>query len=385
MANIMVQTASPSKAIPRASPKDQVTPVRPLVSKAVGGKRPAKAATKVKTASSEPSVNLVGFTKEISSMLKQVSENQNKLSDRFDQMSNRVDNLYQYVPSYDTGDEDYQEVDNYECNESGSNPSADGENLDQCAEPTAKRLKLDGGLFGSLADKYKHTELLDNEVDEQLANFVNSSFRGGMTDDSYSALVKDIHRPVNCENLVKTRVNSQMWGYLKPSTQSFDSKMQHVQDSLVKATSNISKLLDKGSHGEAMDSQMLEWGTDAIGILGYAHKQINLRRKESHKCDLDRRYHHLTSASVPFTDQLYGDDVCKNVKEIQDISKISKQLSVVSRFNRGSRRPAGRGWFSGRARGRGRGQFQPGPRQQWQAPRPQNFGSKNQRAGLSRK
>ena len=52
-------------------------------------------------------------------------------------------------------------------------------------------------------------------------------------------------------------------------------------------------------------------------------------------------YHHLFSASVLFTDQLYGDNVCQKSKEIQNMNRLSRQLN-----NRG------RGGF---ARGRGRG------------------------------
>ncbi|MES9884830.1 MAG: hypothetical protein ABW185_28625 [Sedimenticola sp.] len=345
--------------------------------KAVGKKTQPKACKEV--------VNIASFTEEISSILKQMNDSQQKLSEKVDNMSGRVNSLYDYIP-YDEYYEEENTPSQFQLDETSSPVDIVSE---EQFEPPTKCAKISGettGVFSSLLGKYKQSELLDNEIDDELAEFVNKSFRGGLSEETYNNFTKEIHRPVNCTGLVKTRVNQQMWGYLKPSTQTFDARMQNVQEAIVKATSNLCKLLDKGSHCEdkGFDSQMVEWGTDAIGILGYAHKLVNLRRKECHKSDLDRKYHHLTSASVPFTDQLYGDDVCKNVKEIQDISKISRQLSVVSRYPRGGRRSTGRMWAAGRGRARGRGghygrQWQSYGRQ-WQPP-----ASKNMQAGPSRK
>jgi hypothetical protein len=61
---------------------------------------------------------------------------------------------------------------------------------------------------------------------------------------------------------------------------------------------------------------------------------------------LSPEYHHLFSAYVLFTDQLYGDNVFQKSKEIQDMNRLGRQLN-----NRG-RGAFGRGGF---ARGRGRG------------------------------
>ncbi|ESO92230.1 hypothetical protein LOTGIDRAFT_162885 [Lottia gigantea] len=44
-------------------------------------------------------------------------------------------------------------------------------------------------------------------------------------------------------------------------------------------------------------------------------KWINLCRRESHKRDIDPR---LCFSTIPFTDQLYGDNVIKDIKDIQE-------------------------------------------------------------------
>ena len=130
-----------------------------------------------------------------------------------------------------------------------------------------------------------------------------------MSEEAYSALIKDIHRPHNCTSLTKTTVNPQIWSYMKPWTQTADVKMQNIQVAVVKSAINITKMMDKT--GDTTDSQVLEWGSDALGILGHVHKLINVRRNEMHQADFDNRYKQLFLANVPFTGKLYGDDVCK--------------------------------------------------------------------------
>ena len=74
-----------------------------------------------------------------------------------------------------------------------------------------------------------------------------------------------------------------------------------------------------------MDMEM-----ESLAFMAQYNKMTNLKRKEYQKFDLSPQYHHLFSASVPFTDQLYGDNVCQKSKEIQDINRLGRQ-----RNNRG--------------------------------------------------
>ena len=71
------------------------------------------------------------------------------------------------------------------------------------------------------------------------------------------------------------------------------------------------------------------------------------------------QYHHLFSASAPFTDQLYGDNVCQKSKEIQDMNRLGRQLNNRGQgaFGRGGI-ARGRGYYRGgrgNRVGRGRG------------------------------
>ena len=101
---------------------------------------------------------------------------------------------------------------------------------------------------------------------------------------------------------MKTKVNQSIWRLLKPNTQTDDVKMQTIQNNVIKAMVNITKMLNEG--GETLGSSMIELGINALGLLGQRNKLINNKRKEFHKADLDVKYYHLTSHNFPFTDKL---------------------------------------------------------------------------------
>ena len=139
---------------------------------------------------------------------------------------------------------------------------------------------------------------------------------------------------LGCPGVIRLTV----WSALKSTTQTEDSKLRGVQNALVKATINIVKIMD--SCAGSFDAATLDLGADAIGILGQASRWLNVRRRDLHKRDMDPTLHYLCSSSVQSTDQLYGDTIVKDIKDAQEINKISRQIG----------HPRGRG-----QRGRGRG------------------------------
>ena len=287
-----------------------------------------------------------GFTAEVVNILKELHGNQNKVNERLEVLATRVDKIWDYEePVYDYG-EDYYESENSEYPD---------QVVDLDSEPPTKKQKVSpDSVFKNISEKFNPKESVDLEVNEDLASFVNSTFRDGISDDRQNDLIKDTHRPNNCDALVKTKVNQSIWRLLKPQTQTDDVKMQSIQNNIIKASINITKLLDQA--GESLGTSNVELGTNALGLLGQANKLINNKRKECHKNDLDNKYHYLTSHNFPYTDMLYGDDVNKNVREIQDMNRLSRSISRGASNYRGmaprGRRPM-RFLSRGRARGRG--------------------------------
>ena len=125
-------------------------------------------------------------------------------------------------------------------------------------------------------------------------------------------------------------------------------------------------------------NSLIDECNDAVALLGQANKQINLARKDFLRPELSREYSHLCHHSRPVTNMLFGDDVSKSAKEIEDVSKISNRM-FSNRHERGGfqgrRRPRSR-FRGGRVGPRGRDL-----RNYYQQPRDDSFGYQYLSAG----
>ena len=157
--------------------------------------------------------------------------------------------------------DDLYHSEEYDYDSENQMPETDDESI--CVTPPKRHCGENDIIYKDLYDRYQCVEKCDSEINESLANFINTSFRNGVSDDTLNDMLKDIHRPVNCEVLVKTKVNTCIWRLLNPQTQSEDVKFQAIQNILVKAASNFSKILDEESSN--IDSQSLEWGNKLYG------------------------------------------------------------------------------------------------------------------------
>jgi hypothetical protein len=194
----------------------------------------------------------------------------------------------------------------------------------------------------------KAKDTVDVKINDDIADVVNGFVREGISDEKYSEIMKSIARSEHCTSLTKTGVNQLVWDLLLPQTKSFNSVIQQHQETIIKAASNVTKLLNKLKQVDSSNEEKckqdrqacMDMGMESLALMAQYNKMTNLKRKEYQQFDLSPQYHHLCSASVPFTDQLYGDNVCQKSKEIQDMNRLGRQLN-----NRG-RDAFGRGGFA---------------------------------------
>ena len=319
------------------------------------GKRPVDVVQKASSSKTIPSGSSVQLQEkchsELMAVLTHISSTQKSQGDRLTQLESQITELKTPQENeYDYENGDFfvnEEIDEVEGAELSINPENDVNN-----NVTS--------VFKGITSKYNIIENVDHEVDNDLAVLVNSVFRDGVSDEKMKKLIKETDRPVNCEALTKTRVNALVWGLLTPYTKSVDDKLKYMQEGVIKASVIMTKLLDKSS--DRLCKEELESGADALGLLGQVNKMINIRRRTIHKTDLNKEYHHLCSPSNTFTDMLYGDDVSKDVKDIQDMNRVGTKIRVGPNYpmnpniSRGRGKPM-RGVFRGRVmkiRGRGR-------------------------------
>lgn len=206
--------------------------------------------------------------------------------------------------------------------------------------------------LSEMARKYQRIEVCSHELDEGLAESINSIFREGLSEESLQSISKDISRPGNCPALCTVRVNDLIWKIISPQAQSRDRSFQNVQTHLVKGSTLLAQMLEhiNGMNEGEDRTKLLQMGLDSLALLGHTNRQLINRRRETLRPEIQHDYGHLCSSSVPFTDKLFGDNVSQNVKDIQDIKRVER---VITRKWRGRPQP----YPSYPSRGRGQYQY----------------------------
>ena len=351
--SVAVSTASSGKKTTSASTKSPV--VKPSTSGL--SSQPSLASTSGKSTISSQKESGVSGTpplRELVDILRVLNTNVNAQSERLDKQSQRIDEIMnQWNECENDPQFDYEYEEDTESIPCQFEP--EGDSIQESQESTST-----ASIFKKLSNKFQQSEQVDVDVHPDLANLVNNSFRNGLSDDNLDEISKQILRPENCDSLVKTRVNQGIWRLLKSFTQSEDSRLTAIQGVLLKASVNLVKLVEKLG---LSNSEHVELGTTAIALLGHANKMINTKRKDLHKADLDYKYRYLASASLPYTDLLYGNDtdVNNNVREINNMNRIGRSTGrgggPMRNQGRGRR---GTGPYTSRGRGfRGRGRGAP--------------------------
>jgi hypothetical protein len=265
----------------------------------------------------------------IMSMLAQIQASQNAQQRDFQQLAERVEEMEQGGWN---ADEDY-----FGCDEPTETDSAQPQ-------------EMGPDRFGEFHKKFAKKEVTGKAVDEDLANAVNVVFQEGLTEEVWTNMSKEVHRPENCSGLTRVRTNSVIWDNLTADVQKLDSKLQKVQDSICKAGSILTYILQEADSNSELGAMLISKGMEAMGFLGHANANINFRRREVMKPQIERSFHHLCSPAMPFTDQLFGDNLTKEVRDISESNRISGKMR-----GRGRGRPMFHPYRGGRGRARGQG------------------------------
>ena len=142
------------------------------------------------------------------------------------------------------------------------------------------------------------------------------------------------NRPENCENLINTRVNPEIWSKVRSNTRSRDLKIQKLETSLLKSMIPIVKMSDKlvelksnsNSVSESDVSEFLQLSLDSLALMGHSINEVNVKRRELIKPDLNSQFKQLSGSHTPVTKLLFGDDLPKPVKEISETIKVGVKV-----------------------------------------------------------
>ncbi|XP_068717241.1 uncharacterized protein [Montipora capricornis] len=185
-------------------------------------------------------------------------------------------------------------------------------------------------VLNSLKQELKKEET-GPRVNAELANVVNAMVKEGLPEEKLQEKLNKYHRPENCESLTKVRVNQSIWDHLTPTIRSQDVRLQKLQTSIFKGMCALTTMIDKCLDNITSlpnGNDLLQLATDALALFANANSELNQQRRELIKPDLHDEYKHLCSSSLAITDQLFGDDLLKQVKELTEVNRVGKKLST---------------------------------------------------------
>ncbi|XP_038067019.1 uncharacterized protein LOC119737026 [Patiria miniata] len=209
-------------------------------------------------------------------------------------------------------------------------------------------------LLANIAQDFQIDEQTSDAVHAQLASIANSIMRDKLSDDKVKDMYKTYNRPKNCEKVIPTKVNKLIWDNMSSSTRSQDVKFQKIQTSVIKSVVpvlQLSEQLLQASKKKELDKldikPLLRNATDAIALMANANYQLNMRRREFIKQDINPNFKHLCDTTVQFTEQLFGDDLPKQVKDMSEVNKVGLKLAISSRGGRARGRSGHRSYDRG--------------------------------------
>ena len=158
-------------------------------------------------------------------------------------------------------------------------------------------------------------------------------------------------RPENCTNFVAPKINKQIWQQLRQETRNNDSAFQKAQSLLLSGLYAVLQLCNS-ANGDQRNVL-----THTAVLLLSANRELNLKRRDLIRPDLNKQYAPLCNPSTAVSTFLFGDDLNKEVKELTKSQKLSNKVNPKRRMEPykvpTSRGVCRRGRFSQSA-GRGR-------------------------------
>ena len=86
---------------------------------------------------------------------------------------------------------------------------------------------------------------MSDVVSTQFANLDDKMVKTKFSEENAKHKLVKYNRPQNCENVVSTRVNPQIWAKMRSSSKSRDLRMEKIDTSMLKSMHLIISLTDK--------------------------------------------------------------------------------------------------------------------------------------------
>ena len=193
----------------------------------------------------------------------------------------------------------------------------------------------------SLAQEFINEEVRSPPISDKLSGLLNGILSKRISDDKIKQKLEVYPAPQNVDGLTTPKVNPEVWGKLKADTRSRDVRMQKAQVRVTRGLSALAMLAEKITQAQVAKEpvdlhEALKLTLNSFALIANGNMEVSLRRREFIRPDLNFSYRELCSPATPITDLLFGDELARVVKDINETNRMSSRFTGFS--NRGSHR-----------------------------------------------
>ena len=171
-----------------------------------------------------------------------------------------------------------------------------------------------------LAAKFAVPSTLGRPINGEIADAITYMMEQKMEDKSLAEAAGKYPCPENCDLLDVPKVNNTIWERMSTSFRSRDFKLQNVQKSLTKGICAFANTLDPAT--------MTDQQQDALALLCDANFSVNSLRKDFIKPEVHNDFRQFCKPSNKVTKFLFGDNLGKQVKDLQDQLKVTEGVMM---------------------------------------------------------
>lgn len=181
-------------------------------------------------------------------------------------------------------------------------------------------------MLMELGKEFERAETVGKKVDDTLSKVVDSGIRSMIDRNLAKELCGKYDRPENCKALVVPKINKELWNTtsLAKVSKEKDKMLQTAQKYLNQGLIPLVQLTEKLLPG---DQSLFKLARDSIQLIAYAHRDISNIRRQQLKAVVADKYKPLCHDSTPLTENLLGDDLEKQIKTMDEMRKVGKDLT----------------------------------------------------------
>ncbi|XP_074629361.1 uncharacterized protein LOC141886973 [Acropora palmata] len=177
------------------------------------------------------------------------------------------------------------------------------------------------GVPKDLAAEFSTNERTSSSIDDDLLKIIEGLINNKLPKERIDGSTEKYPRPENCKLLVVPKTNRAVWNQLKDGTKNAGMGMQKCQKLFMAAMHAILEA-SRGACGTIKANFV-----HALVLILPGNRELNLKRRELLRPDLNARFSALCNASTPISTEVFGDVVGKEIDEVAKAKKLGEKLA----------------------------------------------------------